>query len=67
MHGTEIYGSSNKKLSYTIAEFCSATGIGRTSAYEEIAAGRLKAVKAAGRRLILKKDAEAWLEASRNF
>lgn len=63
MQSTETSGPSNQKLAYTIAEFCAATGIGRTSTYEEIAAGRLKAVKAAGRRLILKKDAETWLEA----
>lgn len=50
-----------EKLAYTIPEFCSAVGVGRTSVYVEIAQGRLRSVKAAGRRLILKSDAIAWL------
>ena len=54
------------KLAYTIPEFCAATGVGRTSVYEEIAAGRLKAIKAAGRRLILHQDGEAWLQSCRD-
>ncbi len=54
------------KLAYTIPEFCSATGVGRTSVYEEIAAGRLIAIKVAGRRLITRADAERWLEAHRD-
>ena len=53
------------KLAYTIAEFCAATGVGRTSVYEEISAGRLKTIKAAGRRLILHNDGEAWLRSCR--
>ena len=50
------------KLAYTIAEFCMATGVGRSSVYLEIAAGRLKTIKVAGRRLILPQDGEAWLK-----
>ena len=57
---------ADHKLAYTISEFCAATGIGRTSIYEEIASGRLKAVKAAGRRLILHRDGEAWLQSCRD-
>ena len=59
-------GRAIDKLAYTISEFCAVTGIGRSSAYEEIAAGRLRAIKAAGRRLILKQDAEEWLYANRD-
>lgn len=59
-------GLAPGKLAYTIPEFCAATGVGRTSVYEEIAAGRLKAIKAAGRRLILHQDGEAWLQACRD-
>lgn len=55
----------SQKLAYTIPEFCVATGIGRTSIYEEIAAGRLRAIKAAGRRLILHQDGEEWLRSCR--
>ena len=53
------------KLSYTIAEACSATGLGRTSVYALIASGKLSAVKAAGRRLILRADLDAFLESCR--
>jgi hypothetical protein len=41
--------------------FCETYGIGRTKAYEEINAGRLKARKAGKRTIIAEDDAEAWL------
>ena len=48
---------------FSIREFCRQYGIGRTHTYEEIAAGRLRAVKV-GRRTLIKSDAaEAWLAA----
>ena len=59
-------GVSIQKLAFTVPEFCAATGIGRTSVYEEIAANRLRAIKAAGRRLITRADAERWLNAHRD-
>jgi excisionase family DNA binding protein len=46
---------------FSINEFCRAYGIGRTTAYAEIAAGRLRAVKAGGRTLIAADAAETWL------
>jgi excisionase family DNA binding protein len=46
---------------FSIPEFCRRYGIGRTAAYGEIAAGRLRAVKAGRRTLITNDDAEAWL------
>lgn len=46
---------------YTLPDFCRAFGIGRTKAYEEIRAGRLKARKNGTRTIILAADAEAWL------
>jgi excisionase family DNA binding protein len=48
---------------FPIAEFCRAYGIGRTTAYQEIAAGRLRAVKVGQRTLIASDAAEAWLAA----
>lgn len=45
---------------YTIAAFCRSFGIGRSLAYSEIAAGRLRVRKAGRRTLVLKADAEAW-------
>jgi hypothetical protein len=41
--------------------FCKHYGLGRTRAYEEIAAGRLKARKLGRRTLIAADDAEDWL------
>jgi len=49
------------KLSYTVAEVCLVTGLGRTSIYEAIARGSLRSIRACGRRLVLKADLEAWL------
>jgi excisionase family DNA binding protein len=51
------------KRAFSISEFCARYSIGRTRAYEEIAAGRLRAVKAGQRTLIPEDSAEAWLEA----
>lgn len=46
---------------FSIPEFCGRYGIGRTNAYQEIATGRLRAVKVGRRTLITQGDAEAWL------
>lgn len=46
---------------YTIHDFAKAFGIGRTKLYEEINAGRLRARKAGKRTLILKTDADDWV------
>lgn len=48
---------------FPIPEFCRRYGIGRTNAYQEIAAGRLRAVKVGRRTLIAHDAAEAWLAA----
>ena len=45
---------------YTIKGFCRAFGIGRSLAYAEITAGRLRIRKAGRRTLVLKVDADAW-------
>ncbi|MEW5964187.1 MAG: helix-turn-helix domain-containing protein [Pseudomonadota bacterium] len=55
-----------QKLSFTVSEASAATGIGRTSLYMLIADGKLRAVKAAGRRLILKADLEDFLASCRD-
>jgi excisionase family DNA binding protein len=51
-----------QKRAFPINEFCERYSIGRTRAYEEIAAGRLRAVKAGRRTLIPADSAEAWFE-----
>ena len=48
---------------FSISEFCRRYGIGRTNAYQEIAAGRLRALKVGRRTLITHDAAEAWLAA----
>jgi hypothetical protein len=51
----------DEKRAFSIAAFCERYGIGRTSAYEEIAAGRLQVVKAGKRTLVPADAAESWL------
>lgn len=46
---------------FTVNEFLSWAKIGRTKAYEEIEAGRLKIRKIGRKSLILRADAEDWL------
>jgi excisionase family DNA binding protein len=50
---------------FSIDEFCRRYGIGRTSAYQEMSAYRLRAVKVGRRTLITQDAAEAWLAALR--
>jgi hypothetical protein len=45
---------------YGLDEFCREFGIGRTLAYPEIAAGRLKAFKVGKRTLIAGEDGLSW-------
>ena len=49
--------------SYSIANACDATGIKRSSIFEEIREGRLKARKFGRRTLILRSDLMEWLHA----
>jgi excisionase family DNA binding protein len=53
-----------EKLAYRIDEAIHVSGLGRTTIYDEIKSQRLKSVKVAGRRLILREDLEAFLKAS---
>jgi excisionase family DNA binding protein len=52
----------NEKLAYTLKEFCTLAGVGRSFVYEQIAEGRLLAVKAGGKTLIRRGDATAYLD-----
>ncbi|OAE96746.1 excisionase [Bradyrhizobium centrolobii] len=45
----------------TLREFCAWSRLGKTSAYREVRAGRLRIVKTGAKTLILMSDAEAWL------
>lgn len=44
----------------TVKEFCRKYRIGRTKFYEEINAGRLRAVKCGTKTLVLNRDGMAW-------
>ena len=48
-------------LALGISEAARAAGVGRSTVFEEINAGRLKARKAGRRTLILRDDLAAWL------
>lgn len=50
-----------QKLAYTIKQFMALAGVGRSFVYDELAEGRLKAVKAGRKTLIRDEDARAWL------
>lgn len=50
-----------RKLAFSIPEFCAAVGIGRSRAYEEIKAGRLRILKCGRRTLIAQDAVSAWL------
>ena len=50
-----------RQRAMSIDGFCKGYGIGRTKAYEELNAGRLRARKAGRRTIITADDAENWL------
>lgn len=51
-----------EKLAYQILEFCKVAGVGKTTVYQEMAAGRLKAKKVGARTLITAESGQAWLD-----
>jgi hypothetical protein len=46
----------------SVEEFCERYGPGRTKAYEELKAGRLRGRKMGARTIITEDDAEDWLQ-----
>jgi excisionase family DNA binding protein len=52
----------NEPTVYSVAEACSAGRIGRTSLYEAIGKGELRAIKRGRRTFILADDLRRWLE-----
>jgi excisionase family DNA binding protein len=48
-------------LAYSIPEACASSRMGRTTLYEAIRAGELRAVKRGRRTLILAEDLKSWI------
>ena len=59
--GNQLRANPPQKLALSIPEFLAAVPIGRTKLYEELGAGRLRAVKVGKRTLIPITEAERWL------
>lgn len=55
-----------EKLAFRISEAVAASGLGRSTIFDLIKVGKLKALKAAGRRLIMREDLEAYLRSCRD-
>jgi excisionase family DNA binding protein len=51
------------KAAFSIQEFCSSYSVSKSTAYKEISAGRLRAVKIGDRTLIPEQSAADWLNA----
>jgi excisionase family DNA binding protein len=54
--------SALPRLAFSIDELAKSAGVGRTTLYEEIKAGRLQRVKCGKRTLIPVDEARSWLE-----
>ena len=52
---------AHHQRAFSIGEFCSEYGLGRTKTYDEIKKGRLRGRKIGKRTLIARDDAESWL------
>lgn len=59
----DITNHHTDRQGLNIGEACHIAGIGRSKLYDEIASGRLRARKLGKRRIILRHDLDAFLEA----
>lgn len=54
---------ANTPRAFDVLGFCQRYGVGRSTAFKEMAAGRLKARKSGRRTIIMDEDAAAWAAA----
>lgn len=52
----------NKPIAFSISDACSVSGLSKSTIYEEIAKGALRARKLGSRTFIMADDLKAWLE-----
>lgn len=52
------------RISFTVDDLIAATGLGRSKIYEQVRAGRLRAIKIGGRTMFMRVDVERWLAAA---
>jgi excisionase family DNA binding protein len=62
-HPAEYISTDERPRARKIPSFCRYASIGRTKVYDDIKAGKLRAVKAGRSTLILHEDGEAYLNA----
>jgi len=67
-HQSELGSTSgvSPPAALSIEDFCARYAIGRTTAYTELKAGRLRPTKVGRRTIIAVSDADAWLAAARD-
>ena len=61
------YDKTTGKLLFSVKEFCEMVGIGRTTFYQEVKAGRIKAKKMGRSTLIPKSELERFIEELPSF
>ena len=61
----DAHAKQPDKLAYQVNEAVHVSGLGRTTIYELIKTEKLRTVKAAGRRLIMREGLEAYLRSCR--
>jgi len=57
----DLTSSSESSLAFTIAQAAKVSGVGRSTIYNELGAGKLQARKLGRRTLILASDLSLWL------
>jgi excisionase family DNA binding protein len=57
-----MYTDGPPRAALTVAEFCAALSIGRTTFYEQVRAGRIRVLKVGTRTLVPTSEVDAFLQ-----